>query len=219
MSLLGQSKGLNKQEHTYATMAEEELRRVVHLTQQSLSFYRESIYPVAVDLETVLENVLDLYVKRLSAKEIAVTREYLSNGSTITSYPGEIRQVFSTLLLNAMEAVPSGGTIVVRVRKSLSLNHSSNHGIRVTIADSGIGIPSDDAARVFEPFFTTKGEQGTGLGLWVASGILSRLGGSIRMRSSVHPGKSGTCFSVFLPDQTPNKKLVADEPFYTLSNP
>ena len=137
----------------------------------------------------------------------------------LNSYPGEIRQVFSTLLLNAMEAVPSGGTIVVRVRKSLSLNHSSNHGIRVTIADSGIGIPSDDAARVFEPFFTTKGEQGTGLGLWVASGILSRLGGSIRMRSSVHPGKSGTCFSVFLPDQTPNKKLVADEPFYTLSNP
>jgi two-component system, chemotaxis family, CheB/CheR fusion protein len=212
MSLLGQSNGLNKQEQTYATMAEDELRRVVHLTQQSLSFYRESIYPVEVNLEMVLENVLSLYAKRLSEKELAVTRKYLSNGSTIKSYPGEIRQVFSTLLLNAMEAVPSGGTIAVRVRKSLSSNHSGSHGIRVTIADSGIGIPSSDAARVFEPFFTTKGEQGTGLGLWVANGILSRLGGSIRMRSSVHPGKSGTCFSVFLPNNTPSKKLASEEP-------
>jgi two-component system CheB/CheR fusion protein len=185
----------------------------VHLTQQSLSFYRESIYPVEVNLETVLENVLSLYVKKLSAKEIAVIREYLLNGSTINSYPGEIRQVLSTLLLNAIEAVPPGGTIAVRVRKSLSFNHSGSHGIRVTIADSGIGIPSNDAARVFEPFFTTKGEHGTGLGLWVANGILSRLGGSIRMRSSVYPGKSGTCFLMFLPNQTPNKKLVADEPF------
>ena len=119
--------------------------------------------------------------------------------------PGEIRHVFSTLLLNAMEAVPSGGTINVRVRKSLSWNNSGTCGIRVAIADNGIGIPPNNTARIFEPFFTTKGEQGTGLGLWVASGILSRLGGSIRMSSSVHSGKSGTCFSIFLPSKTLSK--------------
>jgi two-component system CheB/CheR fusion protein len=89
------------------------------------------------------------------------------------------------------------------VRQSFHWNNPASHGIRVTIADSGIGIAPDNTARIFEPFFTTKGEQGTGLGLWVANGIISRLGGSIRMRSSVLPGKSGTCFSIFLPNKIP----------------
>jgi two-component system CheB/CheR fusion protein len=75
----------------------------------------------------------------------------------------------------------------------------------MTFADSGIGIPPNNVARIFEPFFTTKGEQGAGLGLWVASGIINRLGGSIRVRSSVRSGKSGTCFSIFLPTQLPGR--------------
>jgi two-component system CheB/CheR fusion protein len=204
MSLLGKSPRLDANEQTYATMAEEELSRVAHLTQQSLSFYRESIYPVAVNPERVLDNVLNLYDKRLLAKELTLNKQYLSNGTTINSYPGEIRQVFSTLLLNAMEAVPAGGTIAVRTRKSSRWNDSASQGVRIVIADSGIGIPPDNIARLFEPFFTTKDEQGTGLGLFVANGIINRLGGSIQMRSSVRPGKSGTCFSIFLPAQLPS---------------
>jgi two-component system, chemotaxis family, CheB/CheR fusion protein len=203
MTLLGKSPALGDDERRYAAMAEEELSRVVHLTQQALSFYRESIYPVAVDLAMVFDNVLNLYAKRLLAKEIAVTKKYSSSGITISSYPGEIRQVFSTLLLNAMEAVPAGGTIAIRIRESSHWNNAGSNGVRIAIADSGVGIPPKNAARIFEPFFTTKGEQGTGLGLWVANGILSRLGGTIQMRSSVRPDKSGTCFSIFLPNQTP----------------
>ena len=78
-------------------------------------------------------------------------------------------------------------------------------GVRIVIVDSGVGIPAHEEVRIFEPFFTTKGEQGIGLGLWVAQGIVSRLGGSIRMRSSVRPGKSGTYFSMFLPSRMPNE--------------
>jgi two-component system, chemotaxis family, CheB/CheR fusion protein len=203
MSLLGRSPRLDATERGYAATAEDELRRVVHLTQQSLSFYRESIYPVAVDLDTVLDGVLDLYAKRLHSKGIAITKRIRSDGASINSYPGEIRQVLSTLLLNAMEAVPSGGTILVGIRKSRHRKNSVSDGVRVAIADSGIGIPRHNIARIFEPFFTTKGEQGTGLGLWVANGIISRLGGSIQVRSSVRPGKSGTCFSFFLPARVP----------------
>jgi two-component system, chemotaxis family, CheB/CheR fusion protein len=202
--LLRQSSGLNTNEQAYATMAEDELSRVVHLTQQSLSFYRESVYPVAVNPETVLDNVLNLFAKRLMAKELTVRRQYLSNGTTINSYPGEIRQVFSTLLLNAMEAVSAGGTIDIRVHKSSRWNGSKSQGVRIVIADSGVGIVPNNLAHIFEPFFTTKGEQGTGLGLWVANGIISRLGGSVQVRSSVIPGKNGTCFSIFLPTQTPS---------------
>jgi two-component system NtrC family sensor kinase len=65
--------------------------------------------------------------------------------------------------------------------------------IRVAFADSGIGIPPYNIARIFEPFFTTKGEQDIGIGLWVANGIVGRLGGSIQMRSSVRPAVACAC--------------------------
>ncbi|HET6170862.1 MAG TPA: ATP-binding protein [Terracidiphilus sp.] len=77
-------------------------------------------------------------------------------------------------------------------RKSRAIwNNSATLGIRISIADNGVGIPRHNTAPIFEPFFTTRGKNGTELGLWVANGIINRLGGSIRMRSGVLPGKSG----------------------------
>ena len=205
VSLWRRSPTLDALGQEHAAMAEEELRRVSHLTQQSLNFYREAVFPTIVNVGDVVQGVLALYTKRLATKGISVTKEFLLDGSAIKSYPGEIRQVFTTLLLNAMEAVPEGGTISIRARKARHWNSPAGNGVRLTIADSGIGIPRHITARIFEPFFTTKGEQGTGLGLWVANGIISRLGGSIQVRSSVEPGKNGTCFSLFLPDVTPSQ--------------
>ena len=75
----------------------------------------------------------------------------------------------------------------------------ASRGYRLSIADTGCGIASQDRARIYQPFFTTKGERGTGLGLWVSAGIIDRIGGSIRVWSSRRPGRSGTCFSLFLP--------------------
>jgi two-component system, chemotaxis family, CheB/CheR fusion protein len=193
------SPGLDEQGRVYAAMAESELRRLSHLTQQSLSFYRESTVPIPVNLEETIDTVLSIYEKRIEAKGIHLTRRYRSGGATIRTYPGEIRQVFSTLLLNAMEAVDAGGTIDVRVREAFQGQNSAVRGVRLTISDNGIGISAPNISRIFEPFFTTKGENGTGLGLWVASGIIDRSGGSILTRSSVHPSKHGTCFSIFLP--------------------
>jgi signal transduction histidine kinase len=70
------------------------------------------------------------------------------------------------------------------------------------VADSGPGIPPERRSRIFEPFFTTKGERGVGLGLWVTQNIVQRMGGSIHVKSRHHKQHSGTCFSIFLPDQT-----------------
>jgi two-component system CheB/CheR fusion protein len=202
LTLLEQSSRLDTQEQEYAKMAREELNRVSHLTRQSLAFYRDSISPTAVNVEEMVESVVKVYAKRIGAKNITVTKQYIANGAGIISYPGEIRQLFTTLLINAMEAVPDGGRLALRVSKSNDwTNRPPAKGLRITLADSGCGIPTQDTDRIFEPFFTTKGENGTGLGLWVARGIAHRLGGSIRMRSSVHPEKNGTCFSVFLPNE------------------
>jgi two-component system CheB/CheR fusion protein len=199
VTMWARSPGLDARSQAYAAMAEDELRRVSHLTQQSLSFYRESTFPTPVNVEETIDSVLNIYEKRIEAKGILVTRRHRSDGATIRNYSGELRQVFSTLLLNAMEALDAGGTIAVRTRKASHWQNRAIPGVRITISDNGPGIPAANIRRIFEPFFTTKGENGTGLGLWVASGIVDRSSGSILTRSSVHPGKHGTCFSIFLP--------------------
>jgi two-component system CheB/CheR fusion protein len=152
-----------------------------------------------VNLEEAIEDLLNLYAHRIVANSISVRKDYLADGIVIHSYRGEIRQVLTTLLLNAIEAIPNNGTIAIRIRRSSHWNNTAKHGIRIVIADSGIGVPMENLGRIFEPFFTTKGEQGTGLGLWVANGIVSRLGGFIQIRSSQSPQMRGTCFSIFLP--------------------
>ena len=198
MVLLEQSSKLDEADRAYATMAADELSRVTDLTRQSLSFFREISTAKAVNVEETLEGILKLYGKRVQSKGITIARQYRSN-ATIMSFPGEIRQVFSTLLLNAMQATNTGGTITVRCHKTSHGTEDKTQGVRISICDTGIGIPPENRVHIFEPFFTTKEEQGTGLGLWVAHGIMNRLGGSIRMRSCVRTGKCGTCFSIFLP--------------------
>ncbi len=131
---------------------------------------------------------------------IIVEKRYDSEHVT-HGFPSEITQVFSNLVGNALEALTPGGTLELHVMASRDWRNPTMHGVRVFIADNGPGISGENRRRIFEPFFTTKGEKGTGLGLWVASGIVDKHGGWIRMRSSTQPGRSGTCFVVFFPEQ------------------
>lgn len=206
VALIRQSAGLNKEEQGYADLANEELGRLARLTSQSLGFYRDSVSPEPVNLPQTIENILALYSTRIKDKNLEVRRQFAPEECVIHSRLGEIRQVLSTLLVNAMEAVPPGGTIVVRVRNVADGHNRSPHGARILVADSGKGIPEQIRAKIFEPFFTTKGEQGNGLGLWVARGIIDRLGGKIRVHSKVSEEGCGACFSIFLPENLPEVK-------------
>ena len=105
---------------------------------------------------------------------------------------GEILQVVSNLIVNALDALPADGTLAVRIRKRANMVH-------ILIADNGHGIPVEYTGSIFEPFFTTKEEKGTGLGLPLSKQIIERHGGKIWVRSSVRPGKSGTTFRISLP--------------------
>lgn len=181
----------------FARLAEEEVARIQHITQQTLSFYRESQAPISVSIPTVLNDVLDLQARRLQINQILVEKEYRDD-TVIMGFPAELKQVFLNLIGNATQAMPQGGRLRISTRESMD-HSSSRRGVRVSVCDTGSGIQPKDAKRLFEPFFTTKPTNGTGLGLWVSKGIIEKYQGTIRFRSLRIYDQHVTCFSVFIP--------------------
>jgi two-component system, chemotaxis family, CheB/CheR fusion protein len=199
--LLGEHISDEGPSRTYLEMAQQEVSRIAHITKQTLGFYRESTAPVAVRLTDIVQNVLNLLAHRVQLRKITVVREFFEP-SEIQGFPVEMRQVFTNLVGNALDAVGHGGMVRIRVVPARHWRNSQIRGVRVVIADNGHGISPENRRRIFEPFFTTKAEHGTGLGLWVSGTIIHKHGGSVKVRSSVRPGRNGTCFSVFLPSST-----------------
>ena len=213
--LLENRPGLDQQTLEYLHMARQEVGRMTHIVKQMLGFYRESPMPVAVDLREVVDSVLGLYSRKIEHSRVTVQTR-MEGKCVVWGYPGEMRQVISNLLINAIEAVGEGGRIRLRIRETMAWVHGRReHGVRMLLADSGPGIQREHLRQLFEPFFTTKGEKGTGLGLWVTNGIVRKHGGSIRVRSCLEPGRRGTSFGVFLPVQKPHTSAGAGEPAHT----
>jgi signal transduction histidine kinase len=207
--LLGEEKNLSPTMASYLALAQRELDRVAQISRQTLKFSRETTGPVPVRMEELLEEVLSLYGRRMMEKNLRVERQY-DCGVEAVVYPGEMRQVLSNLVTNAIEASNLRGKLRLRVRSTRSWSDHAVCGVRVSVADNGSGIPPEVQARLGEPFFTTKGQRGTGLGLWVTRSIIQRYGGEMQLRSSVHPDRHGTVFSIFLP--TNLRPRVVDRP-------
>ena len=113
-------------------------------------------------------------------------------------FAGEMRQVFVNLIGNAIESMPGGGQLKVRVRPGTDWR-TDDHGVRVTIADTGKGMSIDTRKHIYEAFFTPKGSQGSGLGLWVTSNIVKKHQGCIHVRSRRLPKAGGTLFNLVFP--------------------
>ena len=194
----------------YVTTAEGEVRRMSEITQQTLRFYRQSTLPARATMEELLDAVLDMYRARLGTLGITVERNYEPN-LDVFCFAGEIRQVISNLVSNAMEATAAGGRLIVRARRSRDWVHPQREGVRITIADTGSGMTHEVRNRLFEAFFTTKGATGTGLGLWVSHEIILKHHGIIHLRSRAasEGGASGTVFQMFFPD---NEELTSGMP-------
>ena len=182
----------------YLEMAGDELARITQITGQLLTFHREARHPVKVDLGEVLDSVLTLHGPQLRKTQIEVDKR-IHTQSKVRGFPGELRQVFSNLVGNAIDAMPNGGRLLLSVREGICPGDPTRKGVRVTIIDSGSGITLGVRRNLFAPFYTTKGEKGTGLGLWVSRGIVEKHEGTIHVISSVRAGRTGTAFSVFLP--------------------
>jgi two-component system CheB/CheR fusion protein len=179
---------------------EDQLQGLRRIAAHALKFHRDGNKPVEFKLNEVLREVADFYRLQAERQGIVVHQRFETDG-TILAFRSEIVQVVTNLLLNALDATTPHGQVILHLYPAprwLCEIHASS-GYCLSIADSGSGIEPQDRARIYQPFFTTKGERGTGLGLWVSAGIIDRIGGSIRVWSTCRPGRSGTCFSVFLP--------------------
>jgi PAS domain S-box-containing protein len=182
----------------YLELASRELDRVAHITRQTLGFYRDTSSPVLLNVTETIDDLLLLYEKRFESRHIKVIKQY-DKDAEITALAGEIRQALSNLVTNAIDAMPDGGTLVLRVAKSHEWIGAQHPGVRVTILDTGSGIEAKHKKNIFQPFFTTKSDVGTGLGLWITRGIIEKHRGAIRMKSRAGQHDHGTAFSIFLP--------------------
>ena len=176
----------------YMRLAEEQMGTLYHITNQSLGFARSSRSPQAINLAAVAEAALRIHQRTIEAKKVHLVKE-LPEKLVAEVHTGEILQVVSNVIVNALDALPQGGTLRLRLRKRRG-------EVQFVIADNGHGIPREHAGNIFQPFFTTKGERGgTGLGLALSKNIVERHRCKIRVRSSIQAGRSGTIFTISLP--------------------
>jgi PAS domain S-box-containing protein len=187
----------------YVRTAQSELSRVCQIATQTLRFHRQAVRATLVNASDLVDAVLNLYQGRLANSSIHVEASY-ATANKILCFENDIRQVLNNLIANAIDAMRQGGRLVVRAHDAVDLsphNSEPRRGIRITIADTGHGMSPAVRTRLFEPFYTTKDLNGTGLGLWISSGIVNRHQGRLTFRSSEHAVHHGTIFSLFLPFQ------------------
>ena len=197
--LLENEPGLSPHARELVAIARDELSRTFDVSIQSLALVREET-PVTVSLTNVLEEVLNTYDVKIVHKQITVERRYEFNGM-IQGNPGAIRQMFSNIVLNALESAPreTGKLLIHTYACPGKSGDGEVPGVQIEFADNGPGIPDEIRGRIFEPLFSTKQGKGSGLGLWVTHRLVLQQNGWLRLLGSNEGVHSGTCFSIFLP--------------------
>ena len=177
--------------------ADLELRRISLIANQTLGFHKQSTRPQAITCLSLFSTTLSLYESRFKNAGITVEKRKRAN-EPVECFEGDIRQVLSNIVSNAVDAMPLGGRLIVRSREGTDWP-SNRKGLVLTIADTGTGMDHDTQCRMYEAFYTTKGIGGSGLGLWISADIMQRHGGRISIKSSTKTGSSGTVVTLFIP--------------------
>jgi PAS domain S-box-containing protein len=181
-------------------LADEELKRVSLIAQQTLGFYRDTAQPTEFDVAAAARSIVEMFERRMQPRRISCVVD-APEAMRIRGLQGEIRQALSNLVVNAIDASPSPGAVLVRMRR-VRMGKTEAQGVSILVCDRGAGIPAAIRGSLFTPFFTTKQEIGTGLGLWVTRSIAEKGGGSIRFRSrtaGTGGAATGTVFRMVLP--------------------
>lgn len=183
----------------YLNVAISEIERISNIVRQMHEFYRPAREGSSqVNVHTILESILTLSAKQLQHSHITVSRAWEAELADVEANADQLKQVFLNLVINAIDALPTGGALCIRTCNTGLANLQETGefpAVRVDFKDTGAGIPADLLPRMFEPFFTTKAS-GTGLGLSISYGIIQAHNGELKVEST--PGV-GTTFSVLLP--------------------
>jgi PAS domain S-box-containing protein len=194
--LAKQQQDISKEGMRYLESADQELRRAAHIAQQTLGFYRDTSEAILVNISNVIEDLLALYGRKFEYKKLQIELQ-TEPGLRFSVWHGELKQILSNLIANALDASREHGRIIIRARTS-RYPWSGSPVLHIAIADNGTGIPDQDKGKIFTPFFTTKKAVGTGLGLWVTKDLVEKRGGRIRLRSRAS-SPSGTVVNFSLP--------------------
>jgi PAS domain S-box-containing protein len=175
----------------YLKIIEEEASRCRDITNNMLSFVRKGTYDKKeLDLHEMLDNALTIIGLQGRLKDVKVVRTSDDSLPRIHGSEGELRQVFLTVITNAIDAMGERGTLTVATK-------AENKRVSVAVTDTGQGIPPEHLDKIFQTFFTTKGDKGgVGLGLSIAKKIIESHGGTIEVASAVGVG---TTFTITLP--------------------
>jgi two-component system NtrC family sensor kinase len=184
------------------SMAQIEVERVAALVQRMLELHRPSskdMRPLSV--HGLLESALAGAAGTLQQHHVSVERDWADRLPWVIGIGGHLRQVFVDLAVNAVESMPGGGRLMIRTRIEDGAHEGAAPRVLVEFADSGPGIPENEAQRIFEPFYTNK-KNAAGLGLAISYSIVERHGGTLSVSSS----GSGTIFRVALPVAAPSNR-------------
>ena len=198
---LARSSGVNEVAEKYLSIAERELQRVAALARRSLGFYRSQESSERTDLSHELTEVVELLRPQADVKHVTLEAR-VAKGLLVVAAPGELRQIFTNLVVNALTATNAGGQVFLG-----AFDTGDNSEIRVT--DTGHGIPAEVRDRIFEPFFTTGSKSGLGLGLYVVQELVTRNGGTLTCESSTRDDQHGTTFTIVLPRATAPRAAAA----------
>jgi PAS domain S-box-containing protein len=196
---LSRGRATDPQQAVYLEAAAGEVDRVSHIAKQTLGYYREYAAAASTSLSDIAAEAIRVYEPRCKAAGIRI-ESHLDPSPKIVLRKGEMMQVISNLIANAIHAMPSGGTLSVSVKHSPG--NTSNDGVVLSIEDTGVGIPAEKLPRIFDAFFTTRADIGTGIGLFVARQFVEGHGGQIQVESRTSPHSHGTRMSIFLPLET-----------------
>ena len=179
-------------------LLDEQIHRISQIVTKLLQFARPEEYAGYVERHapaSVISDCLPLVQHLLNKTEIAVVRDDRASRLVLMNR-NELQQVLVNLIVNAIHAMPDGGTLTLR---SFDADRDGHQGVAIEVTDTGIGMSTEVIEKIFDPFYTTKRRQGTGLGLSISQTLIKRQGGQITAES--HLG-SGSTFTMWLPEAT-----------------
>ena len=180
----------------YVNVADEEINRIAVILRRMRDFYRPARQAhQSINLHELLNSVLALTHKQLEHSHVTVRRQWQADLPEIHANPDHLKQVFLNFVLNAMDAMPQGGTLTLTTAATHVEDETTPPAVTVAFTDTGEGMDTATQARIFEPFFTTKSE-GSGLGLSISYSLIQAHGGDIEVASTVG---GGTTMTIHLP--------------------